>query len=140
MIVPFEPIHAMQIEVQKAQLPELPEFREMAPSLSSYGPAWTIIHGEIIVCCAGIIRIHEHRASFWGMFAGRMGPRAFLHVDRSLRRLVFKENPVRRLETTVPCGFTEGHRWAQSCGFVHEGDMRSFLPDGSDVHLYARVA
>lgn len=44
-----------------------------------------------------------------------------------------------RIEITVLCSFNQGIKWAESLGFIREGCMKKFGPDGSDFYLYARV-
>jgi hypothetical protein len=45
----------------------------------------------------------------------------------------------KRIEAFVDANFAEGHRWIQMLGFVREGYMRSFSPNGNDAVLYARI-
>lgn len=138
-IVPFEPDHLKQLLLQPSQamMQPLLDSAEYAQSLKDAGPAYSLVDGDEVFACAGLIPQWEGRAVAWALISEEAGPH-FLRITRAVRRC-FDLHPFRRIETAVSHDFQQGHRWAQMLGFTREGLMRSYTPDGRDCDLYARV-
>lgn len=88
--------------------------------------------------CAGILPHWPGRAVAWA-YLSAIPPHQFILFHRAVLRFLGNCG-VRRLETTVDCRFSAGHRWARMLGFECEAErMRAYGVDGGDHAMYARV-
>lgn len=94
------------------------------------GPAFTALHGETVLACAGVVEVWAGRALAWALIAEDAG-RHMLGIHRAVSGFLMQA-PYRRIEATVDEGFEAGHRWLRLMGFVLEtpNGMRGFNPDG----------
>jgi len=138
-IVPFQPEHLAAIHLQPAQIALQPTLAQpdYGAALKAAGPCYTALAGEEIIACAGFYPQWEGRAIAWALIGASAG-RHFFGLHKSVLR-AFAMHGYRRIETAVVVGFAEGERWARLLGFEREGRMRSYMPDGTDCDLYARV-
>ncbi len=139
MIVPFEPDHLTRLLLQPSQA-NMQAFMtdpEYAEQLRAAGPAYSLVVGDEVFACAGLIPQWENRAVAWALVASEAG-RHFRAIHQAVLR-TFELHPFRRIETAVLQDFEQGHRWVRMLGFEREGLMRAYSPDGQDYDLYARV-
>lgn len=139
IVIPFEAEHLQLLKLQESQAMIQPLMTDMeyAVSLQTRGPAFSaMVDGEIIAA-AGLLPQWENRAVAWALI-GENARRHFVRLTKSMVRY-FDFAEFNRLETAVKTDFAEGHRWARMMGFVREGTMRGYAPDGCDYDLYARV-
>lgn len=141
IVVPYKPEHMMRLALQDAQgymrRYITPEYAEALASQ----PSFTGLDGDVVVGCSGIIPVWENRAVAWAILSPTAG-KWMLQVTKAVRN--FLDNcGFRRVEISVDCGFTNGHRWAKTLGFEAEQPegyvMRAYRPDGGDCVLYSRV-
>jgi RimJ/RimL family protein N-acetyltransferase len=59
-------------------------------------------------------------------------------IDRVARRML-RNCPRRRIQATTDPEFGPGQRWLLMLGFVQEGRLRAYTPDGRDQLMYARI-
>jgi hypothetical protein len=138
-IVPFEPEHLAAIHLQPAQISLQPTLMqpEYGPALQAAGPCYSAMVDDQVIACAGFYPQWEGRAIVWALISASAG-RHFFALHKAVLR-TFNAHGYRRLETAVVVGFVEGERWARMLGFICEGRMRGYMPDGTDCDLYARV-
>lgn len=139
MIVPFEPEHLTRLSLQPAQAIMQPTLANptYAQSLKDAGPAYSLVIGDEVLGCMGLIKQWDERAIAWGLISGGAGPH-FTRIHKAVLATMALHR-FRRIETSVTCNFENGRRWAQSLGFVYEGTMKAFTPDGRDCDLFAKV-
>lgn len=139
-IVPFEPWHLLTIEVQPEQRINDQTLKDEANAreLCAAGPAFSVLANDgSPIAILGIVGRGPGRAVGWAV----MAPAAFARfrlIHRGVKRFL-ELHDLRRLEIVVDKRHAASVRWALRLGFVHEGTMRSYAPDGSDMELYARV-
>lgn len=138
-VVPYQPEHLQDLILQPAQamLQPMMRDREYADQLAQTSEGYTWLVDGKVIACLGVIPIWENRAAAWGLI-GENARRHLTFVHRGVRRFL-DLTQYRRVETPVSTNFVEGHRWARMLGFVNEGTMRAYMPDGSDCDLYARI-
>ena len=90
---------------------------------------------------AGSYRNWAGVAQGWAIFDRAVDehPIALTKTCVTLIKYAQKEQELRRLSLTVRSGYTKGDKFARALGFVLEGEMKKFLPDGSDAWMYARL-
>lgn len=138
-IVDYEPWHLRSLRPQAAQLvgqPALMDERN-AIGLGQAGPCWSCRDGDLTLGVAGIVDRTPGRGICWALFSDELLGR-FGAVHRAAVRFI-AGGRYRRLEMTVDPNHTAAVRWALRLGFVKEGRMRSYAPDGRDIDLYAWV-
>lgn len=103
------------------------------------GPAFTALHGDQVLACAGTVEIWPGRAMAWALLSELAG-RHLLALHRAVAGFLMQA-PYRRIEATVDDGFEPGHRWLRLLGFTCEtpAGMPGFTPQGRGAFLYARV-
>ncbi|MCX4154998.1 MULTISPECIES: hypothetical protein [Paraburkholderia] len=138
IIVPFSASHIGALNVQPAQEKMRPYFSlEYAEALSKTDAFTGFINGRI-VGCAGFIPQWEGRAVCWALVARTVTKRDWVEIDRAVRRAIEMRHE-HRLEATCDTDFPGGHTWLRHLGFVREGTLKAYTPDGRDNDLYARV-
>lgn len=138
-IVPFEPWHLLQIDVQPAQRINDETLRDEnnAKELAAAGPCFTALLAGAPVAIGGIVGRGPGRAVGWAVIS----PRAltqFRSIHRAVKAFIDLHN-FRRLEIMVDPRHAGAVRWAQHLGFEREGTCRSYAPDGRDLDMYARI-
>jgi hypothetical protein len=137
-VVPFKAEHLMDLQLQLAQ-------QGIAPFISAdyakaiEGPyAFTGMVDGRVIAVGWVAEIWSGRAMACSLIDQRAGVH-FVAIHKAARR-VLDSVPWRRVEADTPCGFEQGHRWLRMLGFECEAErMRTYLPDGTDSALYARV-
>lgn len=141
-IVPFRAEHLLLLDQQDAESywGEMLKTPEHAEYLETLDVAHTLMRGEKILCCAGLVPQWEGRVIAWAMMARKIG-RDYIYIHRAVERWLKLSN-IRRIETTVDCSFTNGIRWAEMLGFVNEtpDGMKGFAIDGRPHFMFARVS
>lgn len=139
ILVPFKPEHLRMLVLQDAQawMQPMIEEADYADALVAAGPCWTLTDGETVAMCAGLVRMWETRAQAWSLMSAHAG-RRMIRVVRIMKGLIDLQAE-RRIEAVVDEEFEQGHRLIRMLGFVKEGVMRAYLPDGGSVAMYARV-
>lgn len=139
MIETFRPEHLDQLALQPAQ-----SVARIDIANRGYGEALarhesvTVMIDHRVVACAGVVRIWEGRGELWALIAGDIGPAGMQHLH--FRARAWLRNTVwRRLEAHCDKEFLEAHRWLQLLGFIYEGPLAKYTPDGRDCVRYARV-
>jgi len=89
------------------------------------------------IACIGLIHHWATRKYVWAFLSPSAG-RYMLALTRAVAQWL-KYHGAGRIETAVDCRNAKDIRWAEHLGFVREGTMRKWTPDGCDVYLYARI-
>lgn len=138
-IIPFSPEHAGALDIQAAQVHYLsvmtPQFLS---NLERLGPAYSAIIDGRLMGSAGILDTGLGTGVLWALVHKDAG-RHFVPLFRAVQRLKTLVR-LRRLEATVEVGFAPGCRALELLGFVQEGRMAKYGPDGADHIRYAYVA
>lgn len=137
-VIRYEARHLRELTLQPAQT-ALRGLVSAEHAAAVEGPlSFTALSGERPVCCAGVVEYWPGRGEAWAFLAADCR-KEFRAVTAAVRRFL-EVCPVRRVEAAVDVDFEPGHRWARLLGFTMEAPlMRSYLPDGGDCALYARV-
>jgi hypothetical protein len=106
-------------------------------SLVASGNAYAALLDGRAIAFGGCLEMWRERAFMWSLIGKDAGP----HFRTLVRAAdgYLKAAPWRRIEAAVASDFEQGARLVRMLGFVFEGRMRAFSPDGSDHDLYARV-
>lgn len=149
-IVPFEPEHLSRLNGRAYEQ----YFLKFAGNLEVYTQAIAVPglsfsgfdDNDVLLVCAGILPLHPGVGEGWAGFSEALQigkpSRLWLAVDLAVR--AFLEAALRsgfhRIQTAIPMDFEAGRRWARRLGFMEEGVMKKYSPDGHDFMLYARIA
>lgn len=104
--------------------------------------AATILENGVPIACGGAIPLWPGRMSAWVIVREDVCRRAALYIHRQAMRLLdhAQENcSARRIEASTSASSKESCRWLEMLGFVQEGRMAYYGPDGNDHLLYARI-
>ena len=106
------------------------------------GPGWTgrLADGRVLGC-AGMAQVAPWIADFW-LIPSRWVKEYPVLFHRTVTREFAKlcaSTDARRIQGVVDPQYPERTRWILRLGFVKEGTMRAFGPDGQDMDLYALV-
>lgn len=137
MIVPYEPAHIFQIELQEDQshLVLTPAHAEV------YGKghcAWTCVDASgKPVGCAGILPVWNDRGICWALLSRNVGR----HMAEITRRTIeaLDACPYKRLELYARPGFHQSFRWAKVLGFEFEALLEAADPTGGPMALFKRI-
>lgn len=124
-----QPRHDHLIALNDAQL----------DALENCAHSYSVIddNGDVLMC-GGLTEYWSGRAEAWATF-NRNARSKFIRLHKIMKRF-FQNQPVKRVEAAVQVDYEAGIRLVSSLGFVKESDrMQSYLPDGSDCALFARI-
>lgn len=130
-VVPFKSEHIDGL--QSVEPGSLPYETRLAMET---GNARTILLGDQVLMCGGVIQQWPGRSVAWALFDAKAGP----HM-RKITRLTreFFDDVPGRIEFTVRCDFPAGHTWARLLGFqVETPYMKNYGPSGEDHIGYVR--
>lgn len=143
----FKPSDAKQISIQPMQIVDKRLFAnwsdeewerlgaEASPSISGY-------RDDRLIFCGGVIPQWEGRAIAWALLSKSVDRYDMIWIHRQVHWVLQTqvENGYHRIEAHVHEPFTAAHRWVGMLGFVSEGLMRRYDPQGRDMRLYARIS
>ena len=125
-------------EVHARTLEAIGDWQRMILTAAATGPTYTAEHDGKIIGIAGLGVHWAGRAEAWCLLAREVPTRAWPAIHRAVVR-VLAENGYRRIEATAKTGFRQGQRWLAMLGFVPEGEMPAYGPDGADHMRWARI-
>lgn len=100
--------------------------------------AFTAMKGDEIMGCGGITKLWTGRGHLWCILSEKTR-KDFVGTFRLIQKFI-KEQPFKRVEMSVPYGFSQGHRRAIMLGFKVECERaEKYLPNGDDCTLYAKI-
>jgi hypothetical protein len=134
-IVPFQAAHIarLKLDTENAALPD----REFLVALEDEKYSYTLMQGERVVACLGVIEWWEGRGEGW-MFLGPHSLRELCYLYRAMKRF-FEACPFRRVEAVVRSDFPEAQDWVKSFGFKFEGHLTAYSPEGDDTQMFAKI-
>jgi hypothetical protein len=137
-ITPFRPIHAELLfagGVQPSQV-SLPSATGLVVA-SLPGCALTAYAEGRVIACGGVVPFAPWLGTLWAILAKDAGAH-MVELHRAVGRFIAAQ-PYRRLEASVPKGFTAGCRWMLLLGFRKEGLMAGYGESGEDHVRYGRI-
>lgn len=144
MIVDFLPSHLLEMDLQPSQKYLEPILTELGERYYMSGPARTIMDGEDVICCCGLLAhpapvgLKPWKAIVWTMLSD-IEARQFLKIHRGVASLLNEfGKDFKRVEATVDIDFRQGHRWMKSLGFVVEAERMRYSGMAGDQTLYAK--
>lgn len=143
-IRPFEAGDIGRIEPRAAARREmlaLGDTAARAAMCAEAGPAFTGFAGDRPVFCAGAVELWPGVAEGWALVSPLVERRR-VSFHRAILGLLARHQPAwrcHRLQATVRQGEPAAARWLSRLGFVYEGRMAGYGPDGADHLRFARV-
>lgn len=137
----FRPCDVDTIEPQDRHLPALEsvgEWRRMIRTAATSGPAWTAVQGGRVLGVAGLGQHWPGRSEAWCLLARDVPVMTWPAIHRVVLKVLASAD-IRRIEATTRAGFAQGERWMRMLGFVSEGRLAAYGPDGADHTKWARV-
>lgn len=133
--------HACRIELNEAyegQAQAIDAYKDVAGFVME-----SVIHertGEVLAIFSGTnhLRGNFEISALIGLAARKYPIQFFRHTQRRIQ-FWFDKPDIRRVQTTIRCGYPFLEHWILLLGFTCEGRMRKFGPEGDDYYLYARV-
>ena len=141
IVIPFKAGHIEELATYGGQTWAIEYFTDNGMDPSVYeqaGPAFSGAIGGNIVGCAGLITVHERRATAWALFSNK-APQYFLSIHKAVSAFL-KAQEVPRIEAYVDTQFPQAKRWVEALGFSCEcALMRDFFPGGRSAALWAKL-
>lgn len=138
----YSAIDVEQLVLQEAQGwgQELLSNPRYAMMLDLPGLAFSAVHEEVVVGCAGVYPEWAGRAIAWALIP-KESKRYLHYFTKEVRKFLDSiRETYPRIEAYVRCDFPPGHTWAVLCGFKMEAPfMQRFGPEGANYSMYARV-
>lgn len=125
-------------EVHVRSLEAIGDWRKMIRTSAATGPCWTALHEGRVLGVAGLGVHWEGRAEAWCLLAREVPTRLWPAIHRAALRGI-EAAGFRRVEATAKQGFEPAGKWLRMLGFVPEGVMPAYGPDGADHMRWARV-
>ena len=98
------------------------------------------VDGEPIAT-AGVAVLWPGVGEAWTIVTSR-AEKAKISLHKAVRRGlddVQDHLPLRRVQAVVRADYERSQRWVERLGFVNEGLMRSYGPEGADYYRYGRI-
>jgi hypothetical protein len=137
-VIPFTPEHFEQFELRPESCGEKPregekyDFGEHALTILSHDKPIGVVGGYFVT--RGVFNA-------WAMLSEeiRECPTAFSRAIFRLVRNWGDRHGLHRMQFSVRHDFHAALKWAEFLGFVREGLMRRYGPDGSDHFMFSRT-
>lgn len=140
-VLPFAPYHLQLLVAQGVQPSQQNQLSIVPASYAMVGPvpgpALTVMQGDSVIICGGIVTQHPNYGILWAVLSP-LARAHMLFLTRGTRRFI-DCYPMRRLEATVEQGFAPGCRWLDLLGFRYEGDMPGYGDLGETHQRFGRV-
>ena len=155
--MPFHPAHADALRLRPgafwALMSGLPPLATLAQAYQAAGPAWTVLDGEAVIACGGVVRFWPGVGECWCWAGAGVDPCpvAFARLARRVVDSLFG-SPSGRPFASLPGGHgfhrlqlharqddPRANRFALHLGFTLEGRCPGFGADRSTHNLYGRV-
>jgi hypothetical protein len=133
--------HLLSISLQPVQVALRGGMTEAVACALARGPGLAVIDRGDVLACVGIVPCWPGRAVAWALLSDRIQPNRFLAVHRRVKAALDRHGMRHpwRIEIQVDPTHLAALRWAAMLGFLVEGRMRRYLPDGRDMILMARI-
>jgi len=143
-LVPFNPVHALNIRIGDAASIAMREnlnFADLMAAQAASGHAITVLLHGTPAACFGSVRVWKGVEEMWCLLEerARKYPMAMTKIAIAYRDYRVIAGNLRRLQLNVRCSDQRAFRWAKAIGFEPEAKMRRYGPDGSDFYLMSRV-
>jgi RimJ/RimL family protein N-acetyltransferase len=137
-VIPFKKEHTLELK-EFMSLLQIHDPMEYGAVLEADPLSFSGIKDGRIIGAAGIHPIHPGVGRAWALLSGEVrNAEFFLHRQVKRRLPAFIEiGDFHRVETVVRTNFPDGYFWAERLGFIHEGILKKYGPDGSDYHSFA---
>lgn len=140
MAVPYRHYHLNAIAIQEMQAEAIGQIKaEHSMALEKAGPAYTLLDGNQVLACAGLVEQWQGRAIAWALISKNLNGFKFARMHKMCARFLdMQDYP--RIEMAVDHEHEAGHRWALALGFEWEGLMKKYSQFANrDCDLYARI-
>lgn len=107
------------------------------------GLSFAILEGGLPVIAGGIVPIWPGRAEGWSTVLPAASRRARVVGTRhaaALLETLIAAGRFSRIDVFMHPNAPSCRSFAQALGLVHERLLRKYMPDGSDIDLYSKVA
>jgi len=104
--------------------------------------ARTAFHGDTVLGAGGVIPIFAGSGVAWAAVdrgVNRRLIRAVIETTREGLRRISEAGPFHRIQADIHHDFQAGRKFAEALGFIHEGLMATYTPEGVDYDRYALV-
>ena len=142
-IVEYDPAHAFDIISRglrdEDQWLKDQDWVEAANGWHTYGPGWTLIEDEVVMCF-GVVFLGNGNGEVWGLMSELINkyPVAISKAIKSKLSEMMKD--LKRLQTIIHPDHKKAIRFAKFLGFSYEGTMKKIAVTGDDLMLYGRVS
>ena len=138
-----QPHHIMQLELRDVDLGALGgnDLKSTVDNLLVYpGKYAGLVEGQCVVAF-GFIPFWDHVAEGWMVSSRHLSRDKFIFHRAAAKGMdyVYTFTGLRRLQFTIHSYNRLAIRWADALGFVLEGRLEKYGPDGADYLMYAKV-
>jgi hypothetical protein len=134
-IIPFNHEHAFAIEENPTD-----EFRDAMYRHETDGTALTLMVGDEIMSCGGVMLLSQGVAEIWTLNGPliKKYPIEFHKFILDCRDKFQKQFNLVRMQAPIQSDIEMNIKWIESLGFKREGLMRKYYGD-KDFYMYSRI-
>lgn len=105
------------------------------------GPAYTILHEEHPIMCAGVVLLGWKQGEAWTLFGPdfRLYHKSCFGIIRDYLDRIARDHQLRRVQSYTLANFFPGHHFLHHLGFEWEGWPRAAGPNNEDLFLFGKV-
>tara|TARA_Y100000593_G_scaffold83341_1_gene156960 strand:- start:1443 stop:1943 length:501 start_codon:yes stop_codon:yes gene_type:complete len=144
-LVPFQPFHMKLIQRNEFDIyieKIMPNWNDYLLSYANNGLTFTgLVDGKVYAIFGLILYPIPGLAEAWLVSDKDLG-RETVAFQRAITRFfpfIAKKKQLRRIQVIIRTSHVRFLRWIKRVGFVEEGVMRNYAPDGSSFTLFARL-
>lgn len=141
--MPFSPVHLDIIKISQEDIEAASEYvdaKKLISHQASVGIAVTAFYGVTPTACFGLVEIWPGVAQAWLAASDdcRRKPLYMTKMAAHFFDIAEISERLHRVQITVKTSDKRAEKWALHLGFVKEGVMSKYGPDGSDHYIMAR--
>ncbi len=141
--MPFSPVHIDILQISQEDIFVASQYidaKKLICQQAMAGPAVTAFYGVEPAACFGLVEIWPGVAQAWlvASDACRAKPLYMTKMAAHFFDISEISERLHRMQITVKTSDKRAEKWALHLGFVKEGVMSKYGPDGSDHYIMAR--
>lgn len=139
-VLRFKPGHLDLMAIKDAYIGDKTLIARTESIARSHIAHTLLVDNQVIAVVGGIV-IWPGVCEMWTVTSPlvSLSPLGFHREIRKIIDFYVREKKLHRIHATVKCAFKAGLSWVEALGFVREGTLKQYGPEGADYYMYARL-
>jgi hypothetical protein len=140
-IIQFQPGHVHLLDRSDSDCAWLGDPASVFSAQAAAGSAWTLLIDKRVAVVGGVARLWPGLGEGWLLASPMARTKPVALTKGAMRGIAFTMQSLQlnRVQAHVKTSDIRAMKWAVALGFVREGTLRKYSPDGADYDVFAIV-